>query len=323
VLFGILLHVTTACGGGPRAPAPVGVPASPAPPALPSPALALPTGAQWLLFAEPQRVLTNPALRRIFDTLMPERRLTAWSERFAIDPTKVQDVAVGGYADGQLLVAHGGLDAPRIVGAADVAMDLNETTTDRPRPLTIGLIGSSRYMVAAVADDSLVVGEGAPTAWNAMFAYLNGDTAAPPEAALAHATHRSAAEDQQPSLTFHMLAPLELPLDTPIGVVLAGERQLSATMTSTDPARVDIWVALSGEFPDTIEDNLRSLVAALAAEPLGAALGLAGAMQSLRVERTAGTVTLHASLPTNRVVLGLETLFGADLWKLIDAASGH
>jgi hypothetical protein len=202
-------------------------------------------------------------------------------------------------------------------------MEVDETTTDQPRPLTIGLIGSDRYLFAAVEAEDLVMGVGAPESWNVLFRYLDGESPTPPEASLAHATQRRAAAAQEAPLTLYLLAPLGLPTDASVGQVLAGQQQLAATLTSVDPAQVEVWVALSGEFPDTIEDNLRALFRAVAAEPLGAALGLAAGLNSLRVEAVEGVVTIRVSLPTDRVVLGLETLFGVELWKLMEGRSSR
>lgn len=318
LILGVSLQSVLGCGGAARTRARVDAVTSHGRPELPPPALALPTGAHWLLIAEPRRVLSNPALRRIFDTLLPERRVAAWSERYALDPTQVEELAVGGYRDGQLMVARGGVHPRAVVDAAARAMEVNETTTDRPRPLAVGLIGPSRYLVAAVGEDSLVVAEGSPRSWNVLFDYLDGDSTAPLASALEHASHRQAASSRQAPLTLHMLAPLALPMDTPIGMVLAGQEQLAATLTSTEPAHVDLWIALSGEFPTTIEENLRAFVRALATEPLGAALGLAAAVDSLSVNRRGRVVTIQATLPTDRLVIGLETLFGVDLRKLLE-----
>lgn len=281
---------------------------------LPRPALAIPKGARWLVLAEPRRLLETPALRRVFDVLMPPERLAKWSERYVIDPTTVDAAALAGYPSGELLVAHGEFDAANVVRASTDAMDATETASEEPRPLGIGLIGEGRYLLAGEGD-SLVVGHGAPEGWTALFRYLDGATD-DPGSALSDAIHRDLAATQQAPLVFHMLEPLGLPLETPIGLVLAGEQQVSVTLSSSDPDQLSVWVALSGEFPDTIEDNLRAFIGALAHEPLGEALGLAAAFETLRVQRADGLVTLYAVLPTERVVRGLRTLFAVDLRDL-------
>lgn len=316
LLFGAVLLALGGCGGGAAATAPTVAP--PMRPQLPNPALALPEGADWLLIAEPNEVMANPALRRIVDTLMPERRLTAWSQRYRVDPAKIHAVAIGGYPGGVLMIARGGVEPRRVVDATAEAIEVTETIATQPHPVSVGLIGSARVSVAAVDDQTVVVGEGAPEGWGVVFAYLGGDsTALTP--ALQRATFAAAADAQHPTVTLHLLAPLSLPMDSPLGLVFAGQQQLTATLTSPDPARLEVGIALSGAFPDTIEANLRTLIAALAQEPLGAALGLGTLGDSLRVDAAADSVTIRGSVSTDRVVLGLQALFGVQLWELFDA----
>ncbi len=272
-----------------------------------------------MLLAEPSRALSNPALRRAFDVLVPERRRLAWTSRYALDPTTVEQLAIGAYADGVLLVARGPLSGSKVVSATVSAMDAVETSSEPPRPRVVGLIGSERYLLAAAAEDTLVLGQGAPATWHALMRFVDGLSHVLPPPALNDAALRQPADAVGAPIVLHLLEPLALPLDTPVGVVLAGQTQLSLALSSTDPESIDVWLALAGEFPDTIEDNLRAVVTSLAAEPLGAALGIANALPSLRIEREHRTVVLRLQLPTERLVQGLETLFGAELWHLLQA----
>jgi hypothetical protein len=166
----------------------------------------------------------------------------------------------------------------------------------------------------------LVLGEGAPESWGRLLRYLDGDSSAVVTPGLAGARLRDLAEAQAAPLALHVLAPPDLPTDTGVGVILAGTEQMALTLTPDGDSRVSLWLSLHGRFPSTIEDNLRSLAASLADEPLGAALGIAEAIPSLRV--TLGedqqTVTAELKLSTSRVVRGLELLFGADLWRLLE-----
>lgn len=318
----LLLVCLAACGGS-TAEGPPASSHSVALPTLAAPALALPEGARWLLLTEPSRVLASPALRRAFDVLVPERRRLAWAKRFALDPTNVAQLSVAEYADGVLLVARGALNAPQVVTATEAAMDAVETSSQPPRPRVVGLIGSDRYLLAAAAEDTLVLGQGAPNNWHGLMRFLDGVSPTPPGSpALHQARLHQATEAEDAPFVLHLLQPLALPLDTAVGVVLAGQQQLSLALSSTDPASIDVWLAMSGEFPETIEDNLRALAASLAAEPLGAALGLTAALSTLRIERDAGVIVLRLQLPTERVIQGLETLFGAELWHLLQADDG-
>jgi hypothetical protein len=138
-------------------------------------------------------------------------------------------------------------------------------------------------------------------------------------AAIRRAAFAAVPEAQAAPLTLHLLAPLALPMDSPLGVVFAQQQQLTACLSSNDPARLDFWIALRGAFPDTVEANLHALVAALAEQPLGAALGLGTIGDTLRVHAEADTVTIQGAVATDRVVLGLQTLFGVQLWELLDA----
>lgn len=321
VWVAFLIAWAAACGGASPPPTAAVDSTAATLPELPEPALALPEGARWILLVEPKQVFGNPGLRRLIDVLMPERRLAAWSSRYAIDPSTVERVAVGSYTGGQLLVARGGLDAEPVLKAAAAEMDATETISDPPRPRVVGLIGTDRYSLAAVGQDGLVLGEGAPESWSVLMRFLDGHSTDMPAPSVTRSVHREPAEAEHSSLVLHILEPLGLPLETPIGLVFAGQQQLSATLTSTDPARLELWIALSGEFPDTIEANLQTLARSIALEPLGTALGIADALPTLRIERQQNIVTVRATLTTDRVIRGLDALFGADLWRLMEPAS--
>lgn len=272
------------------------------------------------MVAEPRRAFADPNFGRLLAVLFPERRLDSWKERYAIDLRRVGKLAVGAYDDGSLLVARGGFDADRVVRAAVEAMDLTETVATTPHERAVGLIGGQRYLLASVPHDGLVLGEDAPESWGRLLRYLDGDPSAVVTPALAGARLRDLAEAQAAPLALHVLAPLDLPADTGVGVILAGTEQIALTLTPDGDSRVSLWLSLHGTFPSTIEDNLRRLAESLATEPLGAALGIGEAIPSLRirVHDNQQTVTADLTLTTARVVRGLELLFGADLWRLLE-----
>lgn len=315
-LLAAMVLSAVACGGAAGRATPT-LSAGPSLPALPDPALALPDGARWILVADLKRAFADPALGRLLDVLLPERRLTEWSSRYGVDPRSVHRVAIGAYPGGPLLVARGGFNAAQAVAKTAVAMELTETISEPPRARVVGLIGAERYLVAAVAEDGVVLGESAPEGWTSLLRYLDGKSPEPPSG-LARAAHYHEASVQGAPFTLYMVEPLALPLDTPIGLMLAGQQQLSVTLTSAEPERIALWVVLSGEFPETIEENLRTFVGSLALEPLGAALGIGESLTSLRIDRQTDRVLIRVSLPTDRVVRGLETLFGADIWHLLE-----
>lgn len=294
--------------------------ASPQLPELGDPAAALPDGAQWVVVAEPRRAFADPNFGRLLAVLLPERRLDSWKERYAIDLRRVDKLAVGAYEDGSLLVARGGFDAGEVVRAAVEAMDLTETVATTPHERAAGLIGGRRYLLASAAQDGLVLGEGAPESWGRLLRYLDGDPSAVVTPGLAGAPLRELAEAQAAPLALHVLAPLDLPGDAGVGVILAGTEQIALTLAPDGDSRVSLWLSLHGRFPTTIEDNLRRLAESLAQEPLGAALGIGEAIPSLRVSLhdNQQTVTAELSLTTARLARGLELLFGADLWRLIE-----
>jgi len=289
-------------------------------PDLGDPAAALPDGAQWIVVAEPRRAFADPNFGRLLAVLFPERRLDGWKQRYAIDLRQVSKLAVGAYGDGSLLVARGGFDATKVVRAAVEAMDLTETVATTPHHRAVGLIGGQRYLVASAAHDGLVLGEGAPESWGRLLRYLGGDPSAVVTPSLAGAPLRDLAEAQAAPLALHVLAPLDLPADTGVGVILAETEQMALTLTPDGDSQVSLWLSLRGRFPSTIEDNLRSLAESLADEPLGAALGIGEAIPSLRVSLhdDQQTVTAELTLTTSRLVRGLELLFGADLWRLLE-----
>jgi hypothetical protein len=190
--------------------------------------------------------MASPALEKIANVVLPVGRRATWAARYGVDPAALERLALASYSDGLVAVADGHVDAAAAVKATAKAMDAVETTAMTPRPLAIGLVADDRALLAAADQDTLVFGQGAPTAWMTIINYLDGRLARLPSAAVTHAAARDAAPVLAAPIVFHSLEPLGLPLDSAIGQVLAGERQLTVAVWSDEPSLLEVWVAEIG-----------------------------------------------------------------------------
>jgi hypothetical protein len=117
--------------------------------------------------------------------------------------------------------------------------------------------------------------------------------------------------------------PLDLPPGHGASLLLARQRALAACLAAADDAHLDLAVDLRGEFPEGASHNFRVLVTSLAASDVGAALGLAEGLPTLRIQAGAEGVALTLRVGAPSVARGLLLLMGSEVGALNHGLPQH
>jgi hypothetical protein len=317
VFVSVCTALVASCGGATReAPPP---PAAPELPPLPELDLLVPDGATLVVVAEPAKLLASTAVRALTDRVLAPALLDGFARRTGIEPHEVERVVGAEHGDGVVWIARGPWSARDVVRAAERRMTGVEASADTPFFRRAGYLGTERWDVTALGDDVVLATRDAPG----------------PTAAILHrAAHGAWAEGAAAALDAEDVASLRrdhagapgvlyvpVPLDLPPGfgtsTLLARERALAATVVPEDPDGLRFEVALVGEFPEGVSVNFRNLVESVASSDLGMALGIAEALETLRIVAEPGSVRLSLLIPARSLAMGLRVLFLADLEELL------
>ncbi|MBX3249150.1 MAG: hypothetical protein KF901_18370 [Myxococcales bacterium] len=259
--------------------------------------------------------LTAPATAPLLEVLAPEAWRRAFANRTGVDPTEVPEAVVARWRDdGSWWALARTRDAPAVVRAAGARMVPVEAESDEPLVRRIGYLGADRRELVAIGDDIVLVAAGRAGAVAALLGRLREGP--PPRfgdddvAALRRATQGAA-------IVLHVPRPLDLPLDTPTGLLLARERALAFALAPTSAETLAAQLVLRAELPPGADENLRQLVRSLGASPLGHALGLDRAMPTLVVEVEPEGASLAAEWPSDALARGLHLLFRAEIAEII------
>jgi hypothetical protein len=77
---------------------------------------------------------------------------------------------------------------------------------------------------------------------------------------------------------------------------------------------------IRGEFPDSADDNFRHLVESMSRDGLGAALGIGGSIETLRIQVDGDRAQLSMDIDASALARGLAIVVGGDLWELVRGA---
>lgn len=279
--------VAVGCGGAPPRPA------AP-PPMQPRPLLGhVPVGARWVLALRPDRLVSDPAALQLLRAAFPEERLERWLNSTAGDPrgqrtaSALRRAAVAQYPDGVLLVVS------RLDGepAAGVIHDL--------------------HFADNVAGTSIA---GTPVAWKGLSKALADRDDARLDRLEDHVLRDLDAVHGEAPLAVYWPAPLGLPSEGGIGLLLSHQRALAMTVSLPAEGHVAVAVDLRGDFPPGAEDGLRRLFAAVASDELGRGFGLAAAVEDLRIDPHPDGFLLSFQIDTEQLRLGLRRFLGEHLW---------
>lgn len=279
VVFAMLLG--SAAGPGCRSPAP------------PRTALShtgflawLPAGAAWVVDLRPVELRGAPEVQRVLDTVFGAARVRAWRENTALHPhtgqraDELSMLAIASYPGGLVALAPG---------------------AGRPGGSPTGQRLTGHGVVALVA-------AGQPRAHGQLRHALAQPAGGPP----GHADPQLlnlAGLGREP-IVIHFPQPLELPLGSDVGVLLAQQRGMSIGFGLPSDGLIDVRISLTGTFPAGADSNFERLVESFAQSALGRSFGGVDLFSAARVSQGDSVITIGCAVPTASVEAGVQLLFG-------------
>ena len=280
----------------------------------------VPAQASVVVEASPTAIAASPSLLAIAHAFAPDERLDAFSARHGVDPRTLDELVWADTEDGWLLLVRGPFMSRSVVGEVGARMAPVESSADAPWMRRAGVYRGSRLELVALEEHTLLLVAGAPSLTAAVLARAAGDDREPGALGGAEVAALRAEHLGRPLLV-HAPQPLGLPLDSGVGLLLARETALLASLHATEDGHVALAVDLRGEFPPGADENFRALVGSLADSDLGRAVGMEDAASSLRAQADERQVLLQTSVPAAVVASGLRVLFDAEIRELLARAS--
>lgn len=273
----------------------------------------VPLDAQVVVITSPEALLAAPPTERVVRAVFSDEHLDRFAERTGVDLRAVSELVVAGYPDGRVAIARGPFDAIMAVREAGERMAPVEARSDDPVIRRVGFLGRGRIDASALDEDTILHVDGPPhLAADVLVAA--GTVGEERGDALARCVLEGHADAP---IVLCAPRPLGLPGDTGIGVLLAREETLVASVRPAD-GRLALRAEMRGEFPPGVDENLRAFVESVAHSDLGGALGIREALPTLQIEAEEGHVTLSASLDPGVVAAGLRALLVAEIEELVE-----
>ncbi len=308
-----------ACGGDGERSARTDTPRPTSPAIGPLPFL-IPEGAEVVVTARPAELMEAPATRTVVDAVFDADQRDAFARRTGVEPHEVEELVVAEYEDGFAIIARGPWSARDVVLATESRMSSVEVRADAPFVRRMGFLGAERRDVTAIADHVVLFTSALPDVTATILSRVRNGRFPQGHAALATPDLRALVERHASApLALYVPAPLALPPELGIGMLLARQRALAAVATPAGPPDVAIGVQLVGEFPSTAQENFETLITSVAEQDLGAALGMREALPTLTVRVGENSVLMGLELRAESLSLGLRTLFGGEIAELLEA----
>jgi hypothetical protein len=262
----------------------------------------------------------SAAIRQVFEAVVASELVESFELRTGVDPRELTEIVAAEYdREGFVVFARGPYPARDVVRAAEMRMSTVEARQDEPFFRRLGYLGTDLRDIVAIGDDVVMVSGGAPDVVAAVL--TRARTGAWPEgrrAALDAAdVGRLASSYTDAPLALYVPDPLELPEGFGASLLLARQRSMAATLVAEDEVTLGVTVELVGEFPEGAEANFRTMVESMGRSPLGAALGISEASETLSVQVDEESIVLRARVASATVATGLRVLFVAQLEELL------
>ncbi|MBX3275771.1 MAG: hypothetical protein KF729_36255 [Sandaracinaceae bacterium] len=304
-----ILALVAGCGASPPPPAPA--PAG-RPPVGPLSTL-VPVESRLVVLAAPERLWSSGPTEHVLRAVLDDAQLDRFASRTGVDVRALRELVIATQPEGRVALARGAFDATMAVREAGERMAPVESAADDPVVRRVGFLGRGRVDAAALDAETILHVDGPPALAAAVLRASSRPAPRRPElgARCPLGEHASA------PLVFCAPHPLELPLDTGIGVLLARERTFVASVRPEDGqlwVRAELW----GEFPPGVAENLRAFAESIAARDLGSVLGLREALSTLVVEADEAHVRAAAAFDPARLATGLRALLVAEIEELIE-----
>jgi len=300
------------CGGHPP-PAPERV--TPGPPEIGELSTLIPADATLVAVVEPARLLAHEPTAHVVSALFSDSQLDRFTTRTGVDPRSLADLVIAMHPAGRIAIARGPIDAEFAVLEAGERMAPVESSVDGPIIRRAGFLGASRVEVVALAADTVLYIEGSPQLAASVLASARRHESTR-DSALADLTFP---EHEQAPLVIYGPHPLDMPTETGIGMLLARERTMAVSVRPEETG-LGLRAEFRGEFPPEAHENFRAFAESIAASELGAALGAADALPTLRIQADERGVVLTAVVDPSALASGLRAIFVAEIEELIEGA---
>lgn len=274
-----------------------------------------PRDASLVVHGSPRTLWESATFRGIVEPLFPADRLQSFSDRTGIRIAELREAMYADLGEGRFLIACRAEMAPDVVRAAGMRMNTIEVSSNEPIMRRVGFLGRERRDVAAVGEDLLLIGADASTE---LMAILRGiESGELPEPALRGTDGASLRQAFNAPLVLYAPQPLNLPLDSPIGLILAQERAAAFAVRPIESA-LDVRARVLGEMPSNAEENFRHFLGALGQSDMGRILGINEALASLEIEMSADSVDLRSEWPAGQLARAIQVLFIDELQAVVE-----
>lgn len=277
----------------------------------------VPSDAREVLVLRPPELLASETTRPLVDAIAPPAWRRSLGDRTGVYAEDVSELLLARWQDGAWWALVRVPRATDVVRAATARMAPVEVESEAPFVRRIGYLAEERYELVALSPELLLVARGRPEGVIALVQALQ---------------HPRATAEPRPLLRSDGAAwlalpqPLGLPLDTPVGLLLAEQTGLriearpSTHVPSSAPTeeRVRITLWLEGELPEGADENFRALLGSLSATDLGRVLGLPEALPTLAIAHRPGGVELKADFHPATLARGVRLLFRAEIAEIVD-----
>jgi len=270
----------------------------------------VPEEARVVVVASPRAILADPVLERVAQPLWTREWEDAFELRTGIAPREIESFVYASFPeDGFVALLRAPRDMPDVTVAAGMRMNAIRVSRDEPLVRRTGYLGTELRDVVAIGEHELLVAGGEAGAH--VLAILEAvETGSSSRGALREMPRAEA------PVQVYAPHPLDLPADSPAGLLLAQQRTMHAGLTSRGE-ELEMRLTFTGEFPARSEENFRRLVASLAASPLGRTLGIEAGLPTLSV-RAEDEVVLELRVAADDVRTGVHVLFRDDWHAVLD-----
>lgn len=273
----------------------------------------VPPESTLILSASPSQLLAAEPTAHVVRSVFPAARLDRFAVRTGVDLRRLDELILAEHPQGRFAIARGPIDAIFAVREAGQRMAPIESSADAPLYRRAGFLGESRAEVVALSEDVILRVEGTPQLTAAILAIAR----IPPVARTPAIDGADIEDHADAPIALYAPHPLGLPADTGIGLLLAREERMTASVRPEQDA-LRIIAEFTGEFPPESHDNFRAFAESIAASDFGAALGARDALPSLRIEAQDDRVRLSATVDPRVLASGLRAMLFAEIVELID-----
>ncbi|MCB9620905.1 MAG: hypothetical protein H6724_15810 [Sandaracinus sp.] len=270
----------------------------------------VPDDVHEVLLLQPSTLLTTSSTTILVDAVTPAPWRRALGDRTGVYAEDVSELLLARWDDGAWWALVRVPNANEVVRGSEVRMAPVELRSDEPFVRRVGFLGNERHELVALTPDLLLVARGRAGQVVQLLQALRDP--------------RARAESRPPTwldssdapAALVLPHPLNLPLETPIGLLLARQTALRMELRPRGGA-IELCVRIEGELPDGAEANFRALFEALAASDLGRALGLPDATPTLSFRTLAAGLEMRADLSPDAIASGIHLLFRAEIAEIV------